>query len=42
MKDWLTAPEPKDSLAMQMLKAIGEVCRMIGKVIVFLLFGAWL
>jgi hypothetical protein len=42
MKDWLTDPEPKHQLAMQVLDAIGEVCRRIGKVIVFLLFGAWL
>jgi hypothetical protein len=42
MKDWLTDPEPKHPLATQVLDAIGVVCRVIGKVIVFILFGAWL
>jgi hypothetical protein len=42
MKDWLSDPEPKYPLAMQVLDAIGEVCRVIGWVIVFILFGAWL
>jgi hypothetical protein len=42
MKDWLTDPEPKQPLVMQVLDAISAVCCVIGKLIVFILFGAWL
>jgi hypothetical protein len=42
MKDWLTDPEPKYPLAKEVLDAVCEVCRLAGKVLLFLLTGAWL